>query len=127
MKSRPSPSEEAMLFGKYLVGYPPASAHIALYQQVAPKTPATGTYAAALRYPLLLPCLDAYDAFFRPSSMLRQRLYLMFSILEASPEHTELFLPHKRSIWYVFAIAGYGIRGAYRLVIGTILVKARGW
>ena len=127
MKSRLSLHDEAAIFSRYLVGYSPTTSHADLYTRVAPRPTDTGTYAAALRHPALLPYLDAYDAFFRPSSQLRQRLYLMFSILEASPDHTELFLPRQRSPWYVFALIGHGVRGAYRLSIGFLIVKASRW
>ena len=127
MKRHTSLEKEAKLFGTYLTGYPPAASHITLYQQSAPKEPASGTYAAALHHPFLLPCLDAHDALFRPTSTLRQRLYLMFSILEASPEHTELFLPQQRSRWYTATVFGYAIRSVYRLGVGTVIVRVRGW
>jgi hypothetical protein len=80
----------------------------------------------ALKHPFLLPYLDAHDAFFRPNSELRQRLYLMFSILEASPDFADSFLPRKHSTWYIITIGAYGLRGIYRLIVGTVLVKVQG-
>jgi hypothetical protein len=127
MKRLFSPEAEAAVFSKYLIGYEPTAAQVGLYKRSVLRLPDDATCAAALQHPLLLPYLDAYDAFFRSTSPLRQRLYLMFSILEASPEHTELFLPRQRSGWYVLAIAFYGARGVCRLVIGTVIVKTRGW
>ncbi|HUB93416.1 MAG TPA: hypothetical protein VMB52_02840 [Verrucomicrobiae bacterium] len=119
--------KEALLFSTYLIGESPTTKQIALYTQSVPKAANGSTYTAAVHHSFLLPYLDAYDALFRPASELRQRLYLMFSILEASPEHTELFLPQQRSWWYVLRFVAYGIRGSYRLVIGVAIVKARGW
>ncbi len=121
--------EEAALFSKYLIGHAPSQAHTTLYERGVSKlasSASSGTYFTVLRHPSLLPYLDAYDAFFRPASPLRQRLYLMFAILEASPDHTELFLPQKRSLWYLLMILAHGARGVYRLIVGTILVKVGG-
>jgi hypothetical protein len=123
-----TPEIEATILSRYLVKNRPSSTQLELYKKAALRidTGDAKTLLAALRHPMLLPCLDAHDALFRSSSQLRQRLYLMFSILEASPDFTELFLPRKRSVWYVLAVAGYGIRGVFRLITGTILVKVRG-
>jgi hypothetical protein len=120
---------EAKILAHYLVHEQATDAHIALYEHsVRPHeiSSANKTLGVALRHPWLLPYLDAHDALFRPNSTLRQHLYLMFSILEASPDFVEKFLPKKRSPLYILPIVGYGIRGVYRAMIGTLLVRIRG-
>lgn len=82
--------------------------------------------AAALRRPRLLPFLDAHDALFRPKSQLRQRLYLMFSILEATPDVSQKFLPTKRPRAYIVIAGLLGMRGVLRLVVGGVIVRVWG-
>jgi hypothetical protein len=124
-----APRDEAKVLAHYLIHESATDAHIALYERATlphATTDNNRTFIVALQHPKLLPYLDAHDALFRPNSILRQRLYLMFSILEASPDFTPKFLPQKRSPLYIFAVAGYGIRGAYRVIVGLSLVKTRG-
>lgn len=123
------PQEEAIIFTHYLIRNTPTQAHIALYTRALSsntRPSSEKSFIAALQHPTLLPYLDAHDALFRPTSELRKRLYLMFSILEASPDFTDMFLPKKAPFWYIFILAGYGIRSTWRIVIGTLLVKVGG-
>jgi hypothetical protein len=118
---------QAQILAKYLLGCNPSEAQIQLYIHAVARGAGQKpdrTLSAGFTHPLLLPYLDAYDAFFRPNSQLRQQLYLMFSILECSPDFTDFFLPTKHSPWYILVLAGIGARGIFRLAIGTILIKA---
>jgi hypothetical protein len=130
-QSKPALKQEAQILTVYLLHRTPSKQHTQLYaravsSQKFDESNQSKTLHAGLRHPRLLPYLDAYDALFRPNSVLRRRLYLMFAILEASPDFTELFLPHKRSKWYLLAVGMVGARGVCRLAIGLILVKAGG-
>jgi hypothetical protein len=129
MKPETPAAYELTVFSRYLIKRTPNADQGALYERALAyigTTKTDRTFGTALRHPWLLPYLDAHDAFFRPSSELRQRLYLAFSILEASPDFAELFLPRTRSGWYIFGVIGHGIRSIFRLVVGTIVVKIRG-
>ncbi len=120
---------EAAALSHYLVGDKPTKAIKILYREaVAARhdTRREKAFDVAVRHPTLLPYLDAYDAWFRPSSQLRQRLHLMFSILEATPEFAADFLPSKRSAWYMLILGLLGIRGILRLAVGGLIVKVWG-
>jgi hypothetical protein len=122
---------EGLTLGRYLIGKDPSSLALELFiraiQKTAPATLSRSTLATCLRHPSLIPFLDAYDAFFRPSSVLRRHLHLMFAILEASPEFTQGFLPEERPWWYVIVIGFRVMTAGYHLIIGTLIAKVSGF
>jgi hypothetical protein len=118
---------EAEVLSRYLIGEAPPQAQIDLYTRAIDRLEITqpeGTFAAAIKHPRLLPYLDAHDALFHSSSQLRQKLYLMFAILETSPELADYFLPQNHSFLYLAVIGYNGVTAVGRLLIGTILVKS---
>lgn len=123
--------QQAEIFTAYLLKSSPTQQHTELYekalasQSLPQVSQRTTTLQAGLDNPQLLAYLDAHDAFFRPNSELRQRLYLIFSILEASPDFTDYFLPIKRSKWYIGVVPFIGLRAIWRLLVGFIIVKSR--
>jgi hypothetical protein len=104
MSAAPSPAFEADLFVRYLTGAP-ASPEIAgrygracsiLFTEPAPPEDER-LVTFALRHPSLVPCLDAAAALVRPGSLLRRKILVMASILEATPQGAKMFLPRARS------------------------------
>lgn len=121
-----STEEEARILTRYLINEVPSKVQVGLYSIGSSSSVTAGRERAwdiVLNHPWLLPYFDAYDALFRPDSQLRKKLYIMFSILEASPDFVEKFLPQKRSLWYLLILAGVGIRSIYRLLMGVVFVK----
>jgi len=120
-----SADTQARIFTHYLVHKDPSDAHRQLFSAAivrGPDAPIEKTLRLALKHPKLIPYLDAYDALSHPNSQLRQRLYLMFAILEASPDFTELFLPQKCPKVYAAYVALHGVRGIFRLGVGCIII-----
>lgn len=72
------------------------------------------TLAFALAHPWLLPSLDAAAAFVRPQALLHRKALLMTAILEASPDHADLFLPRVAG-W--LALGWLGARVAFSTVV----------
>jgi hypothetical protein len=121
---------EAVIFSNYLIG-------------VAPDDPATSLYIKALRYrpgdvskidkarlafvrnnPWMVRFVDSGLALVDPSSEVRRRIYIMFSVLEASPHYHNKFLPARRKWWYIFVVGLIGVKGVLKTAIGAVVVKA---
>lgn len=119
--------DEAILLAEYLLDTKPTDRQASLYGRAIKSRPDDLSFEKAKRHPRLLPYIDAYDAFFRPQSELRGRLYLMFSILEASTSNTDKFLPRQRSKWFMAAVPFIGLRAVWRLLAGTVIVKMGGF
>lgn len=75
------------------------------------------------KHPRSIGLVDAGLALYKPHSEVRRRLYLMLSILEASPEYHEKFLPQARKPFYVFFIAYSGLRAIFKAMLGVALVR----
>lgn len=123
----PSSILEATIFSQYLIHANPTPRQVRIYQRAIDQNEPSKALLAAHKHPFLLPYLDAHDAFFRPTSQLRGRLYLMFSILEASTEFTDKFLASRRSKLYIFVAILIGLRALCRLSIGTIIAVTGGY
>ena len=99
--AEPTPlRDEAMRFGRYLVGTAPseelaeryATAHAHVLRE--PPTPADEAILAFVHaHPWSLPLLDAGTALMRSAPRLRRKLLVMMAILEATPEHADATLP----------------------------------
>ena len=120
---------EAVRFARYLVGAAPDARVKALYARALaaggpptrPRDEALLRFAVARRRGLGL--LDAGLALTDPDAELRRRLYLMFAILEAGPEHHARFLPVERGPLYALVVALAGVRGALKAALGVALVR----
>lgn len=77
----------------------------------------------AFRHPSLITFLDAALVFLDPTSELRRRIYIMFSILEASPEYASSFLPRRFSFIETIGVFMVGIRAVLKILIGVIIIK----
>jgi len=120
--------QEAQRFGQYIVGAIPSDDVLRRYEAIVraphirPSKNDQATLAFVAKYPRMLGAIDAYSALFRPHSELRRRLYVMFAILEATPEYAEKFLPKNEGFWYFFVIAGVSLRAAWRVCIGAVVM-----
>ncbi|RYX79366.1 hypothetical protein EON76_01430 [bacterium] len=77
-----------------------------------------------LKYPWLVGYIDAGLGLVKPHSELRRRIYIMFALLESSPDHWRYFLPVQRSRWYIFVIMFTGFKSVLTTLLGIIIVKA---
>ena len=74
------------------------------------------------RHPWTLPFIDAGAGILRPDSGVRQRLFLMTAILEATPLYAEFFLaPAPRAPQFIFGMALRCIRCAINIAVGIPL------
>jgi hypothetical protein len=128
MKVKRAIQQEAAVLCNYLVGAPP-TAHIQeLYAAVINREEATLNRKdeLVLRYVLRRPrhliYLDSALALVRPTAALRQRLYAMFAITEATPEYAPRYLPESKPPLYAVVIGLTGLRAIYRTVIGLVLL-----
>jgi hypothetical protein len=76
-----------------------------------------------LAHPRLYSAVDGALALVRPDSGIRQRGYIMLAVLEASPEHADLFLAVRRPAPLVVLTAlGTAIAGASRTLLGLLVI-----
>jgi len=77
----------------------------------------------ARRHPGSWPFLDAATGLFQPHSVVRQRVFIMAALLEASPEHAEFFLkPPARPVKLIACVAWQGIRSVVKAAVGVPLL-----
>lgn len=121
-------TEEAKIFGAYIVGAIPSQDIITRYIHIATSSPPPLTtqdkaiISFIYRHPGLLGAIDAYAAFFRPESEIRRRLFIMFAVLEATPEYADKFLPKDRGFLSFLTIFGVSLRAFFRLVMGCVVM-----
>ncbi len=77
----------------------------------------------ARRHPYSWPFLDAATGLLRPYSGVRERVFLMAAVLEASPEHAEFFLkPPEKPLKLITRVAWQGIRSVVLAAVGVPLL-----
>jgi hypothetical protein len=120
---------EANLFGRYFLGTPPSPAVVKLYTSAMAANAGQASasdrklLAFAHTHPWSIGYIDAAVALLQPGSEFRRRLYVMCSILEATPDYHTYFLPQHRSWWYIPYIIWVGIRAVYKAIVGIVIVK----
>jgi len=67
--------------------------------------------------------IDAILAFKKPQSNIRRKIFIMLSILEASPNYTSYFLSKDFSFFDYIKICCVGIRSIIRVLIGFFYLK----
>ncbi|MGL5890962.1 MAG: hypothetical protein ACRC3B_13830 [Bacteroidia bacterium] len=125
-----SAAHEADVFGRYLLGGKmPDSKSIELYLKAAAmrkyetaSAREQKILALALRHPWLVGLLDSALALSNSESLLRQKLLLMSAILETRPQYAHLFLPQRRSFFYLFYVGLVGVRAVAKAVAGKVLL-----
>lgn len=122
----PSLRSEARVFGRYLLGREPGKAFVGRYGTAVEarlSDPGGPVVRFVLRWPRALPFLDAAAALIDPRGPLRSRILVMAAVLEASPEHADLFLP--RATGAIRQVAGSAISagiGVLKAVVGLPLL-----
>jgi hypothetical protein len=120
--------QEARLFTRYLIHRDVDPQAIRLYRAAMadskPDKADKKLLDFMVSHPWSIGLIDAGLVFHNSASEARRRLYVMFAILEASPEYYDLFLPAKRSSLYIFVIFYASIRAVIKAAVGLLLVKA---
>jgi hypothetical protein len=122
-------TDEARVFGKYLIGQAPNEEAVLLYSRAMRATHAKldetdiKLLQLVMAHPRLLGFIDAGLPFYKPYSEVRRRLYVMLAILETQPQYHDIFLPKARSPWYILFILYAGFRAVVKTVFGSILVR----
>lgn len=121
--------QEAITFGKYLLsGEMPDEKTIALYEAAHEHKKLNVTaaeqklFSFAVKNRWALGAIDGALAFKNPEHVLRKKLLVMSAILESRPQYAELFLPKKRSAFYILAFGWIGFRAVCKAVLGRVVI-----
>lgn len=121
--------EEAITFGKYLLsGETPDDKSTALYEAAHQhrkiEVPAAEKklFEFALRNRWAIGAIDGALAFKNPEHVIRRKLLVMSAVLECRPQYADLFIPQKRSFFYLFAFGWIGFRAVCKAVFGRVLL-----
>ena len=121
-----APEQEALLLANYLLRTTPSKQIIKLYSTTV-KNEAADTdkrlIAFSFGHPRLLKAIDGGLALLSPNHELRRRIFIMFALLEASPKHTEYFLPIDRSPLYIIKISLRGVGSLCYAILGILIIK----
>jgi hypothetical protein len=79
-----------------------------------------------MRSGTLLRIADGGLALTAPSSPVRKRIFIMFSILETSPQFTDCFLPVDRPRTHILSVGFRAARAVLAGMVGVVLVKVMG-
>ena len=120
--------KEAEVFSHYLIGKNASEQCVHLYMQaqqklsipITPREQKKLTFI--LRFPFFMSWIDGALAIVNPEHPIRKKLYVMFSILESSPDFHNSFLPQQRSGSYLFKIFWVGTRAVFNTLFGFILL-----
>ena len=124
-----TPAEEAALFCQYIIDSFPSQEVVHRYETILNSSSVKVTpkdariIAFAHKHPRMLGAIDSYAALFMPHTEIRRRLYILFAVLESTPEHSEQFLPKDHGALYWLVIAGVSIRTVFRVLLGVIIVN----
>ena len=119
---------QADILTRYLVGRPVQSQTLySLYEKSLANSSQSNTESKLVNFsfshPRFIPFIDAGLVFLRPTSEMRRRIYIVFSVLESTPEYADFFLPKKHTIVDFLIVFGTGIRAVFRAIIGIIIIK----
>ena len=121
----------AIAIARHLIGEPPSPDEIARWRQAVEVRDARLSrerdrrlWAWIRRAAWLTGPIDAGLALTDPHSPVRERLYLMLAILEASPAHTRSFLPRETGRLALLALMPRMVAAAFRSALGVMLVGA---
>lgn len=123
-------AEECVLLTRYLLDREPSPELVARYEaahSVLELSGSDGELRFVHRHPWALAYLEAAAGFVSPRGVLRQKVYLMAAILEATPEHAEFFLRTPAPFWPLVAgLVWQGVRSAVKAALGLpLLLLAR--
>jgi hypothetical protein len=122
---------EAGVVARRLIGRDPTDAERVRYadavtrQAVPLSDRETRLWQRMLARPRLFNAVDGALALVRPTSGIRQRGYTMLAVLEASPEHIDLFLARERARPLVaLSLLAAGAVGILRALLGFLVIAA---
>jgi hypothetical protein len=122
-------ADEALVFGRYLVGRDIGEDLVALYVRGAEALAHEGDERErrialfAVSQPWSLAAIDGALAVTQPRALLRRKLLLLTAILEASTEYCAEFLPAERSPVYALVVGWTLVRGAFAACAGLVLLR----
>ncbi|MBS0340805.1 MAG: NAD-dependent epimerase/dehydratase family protein [Proteobacteria bacterium] len=123
--ARTTLEQEARVLVRYLVGASASPEVVQRYVEAHIRLlpgPADKVTAFARRHPACLGLLDAAAGLRATAAPLRRRVLLMASVLEATTEHADHFLPAPRSLPATLALlAWHGMRAALMALLGMPL------
>ena len=67
--------------------------------------------------------IDSGLALGRPDSEVRHRLFIMFALLEATPDFHDYFLPKKLHFMYFFIVIYTGFKALIKAFVGVLFVN----
>lgn len=117
---------EAEIFGKYIIKESINDIAVSRYIQGVKKLNYVQEDAyieKIIKWPFLLPYVDAGFALTDKKHLLQKKLLLMFSVLETMPEYSSKFLSKHHSFFYIFVIFFIGFKGVIKALLGIILNK----
>jgi hypothetical protein len=120
---------EAIILSKYLLGQGSSEQEDKLYHEAMTRLNIllTGQEAKVWKYmmthPRSVPYIDAALALTKPNGNIRRKIFVMLAILEASPTHSDQFLPLRFNSLYFFKVMYSSIRSVLRALTGIILLK----
>lgn len=124
-----TPEQEADFFGKYIIKKSPneyvKQQYVKALQNSASQIQISDKKIAEFLYrnQWSLGCIDSGLALLTPHSEIRKRIYIIFALLESSPEYVDYFLPKKRNLFYLFILFFVGVRAIVKSLIGVLLIK----
>ena len=120
--------KEAEIITQYIIGIKPSHLSKELYKKAVKiiKIHTSGRdqriWDYALEHPLLLPYVDAGLALIEPASPIRQKIYIMFAILETEPSYSNFFI-YKKSTFWIISASWFGLRALFRAIAGFFIIK----
>ena len=118
--------DEARILTRYLAGREPDEKSVFLYTDAVDKTALPFNnrqrrkWQKCIANPWLLPYVDSALAWNDPFHPIRNRIFIMVSILETRPAFQDLFLPVARNSWFFFRMTGQLGSGFLKLIAGKI-------
>jgi hypothetical protein len=124
-------NREAIILENYLSSASPSMILVQRYNDAILNTSSTLTISISDRRLLLfiqkkpsfLGFIDSGLAILNPYSEVRRRIYIMFSLLESSVDHTNEFLPVKRKRIYLLTVLFSGFSAICKALVGILLIK----
>ncbi len=120
---------EAGVIARRLIGRDPTDAERARYAEavIAHGVPLSEREARlwrrVLAHPRLFDAVDGALALTQPASPIRQRGYTMLAVLEASPQHADLFLARRRArSLVVLSVLAAATAGGLRALLGLLVI-----
>jgi hypothetical protein len=120
--------KQAEILCRYLVGQAATQTIKQQYAHFIQKDPLPISQADAKllphidKHPWTIGIIDAALSLYDAESEVRRRLYVLFAILETSPDYYSKFLPTERNVLYLLFVGYSGLRGLVKAAFGRIWI-----